>query len=119
MNKLPLLACTLLFVACSGRLNGEDMSAHQDFDAAWQVVQAAGTAQDQRNGIDAFLAMNQQAGAPPLQVNVRKRATGQAAPIDQALWDHPGDYEVTLRYGDRRYVFVPQSRSSLEPLFHE
>lgn len=119
MKKLSLLACTLLLVACSGRLNGEDMSTHQDFDTAWQAVQTAATAEDQRQRIDAFLALNRQAGAPPLQVNVRKRATGEAAPIDQALWDNPGQYEVVLRYGDRKYRFVPQSHSSLEPLFRE
>ncbi|GAA3913132.1 hypothetical protein [Luteimonas lutimaris] len=119
MKKLSLLACTLLLVACSGRLKGEGMGAHQDFDAAWQAVQAAGTAEDQRREIDAFLSMNQQAGAPPLQVNVRRRDSGEAAPIDQALWDHPGEYEVVLRYGDRKYPFVPKSRSSLEPLFRE
>ena len=52
MKKLSLLACTLLLVACSGRLNGEDMSAQQDFDAGWQAVTAAATAQAQRDALD-------------------------------------------------------------------
>jgi len=119
MKKLSLLACTLLLVACSGRLNGEDMSTQRDFDGAWQAVTAADSAQAQRQAIDAFLEANRQAGAPPLQVNVRRRDSGEAAPIDQALWDHPDQYEVVLRYGDRKYPFVPLSRSSLEPLFRE
>lgn len=89
------------------------------FNAAWQAVRDATSADAQRDGIDAFLAMNQQAGAPPLMVNVAKRDTGAKAAIDQALWDNPQQYEVTLRYGDRRYGFTPLSRASLEPLFRE
>jgi len=119
MKNPTLLACTLILVACSARLHGEDMSTQRDFDAAWQAVTAADSAQSQRQAIDAFLEANRQAGAPPLQVNVRRRDSGEAAPIDQALWDHPDQYEVVLRYGDRKYPFVPASRSSLEPLFRE
>ncbi|WP_242111766.1 hypothetical protein [Luteimonas aquatica] len=95
------------------------MSGNDATDNAWQAVRAAATPEDQRRGIDAFLALQQGAGAPPLQVSVRELASGQKARIDQALWDHPQQYEVTLRYGDRQYPFVPQSRASLEPLFRE
>lgn len=119
MTKSLLLACILAVTACNGTANGEGMSTQRDFDAEWQAVTAAATAGDQRAAIDAFLAANQRAGAPPLQVNVRRRDSGEAAPIDRALWDNPGDYEVVLRYGERRYPFVPLSRSSLEPLFRE
>lgn len=119
MKLLALVAGCLLLMACGGRPNGERMSSDDDFQAAWQAVQSADSASEQRQKIDAFLAMNQRAGAPPLQVSVRNQATGEKAPIDQALWDNPQQFEVTLRYGERRYVFVPLSRSSLEPLFRE
>lgn len=119
MTKSLLLACILALTACSGTPNGEGMSNQRDFNAEWQAVTAARSAQEQRAAIDAFLEANQRAGAPPLQVNVRLRDSGEAAPIDKALWDNPGQYEVVLRYGDQRYSFVPLSRSSLEPLFRE
>lgn len=95
------------------------MSNPAAIDAAWLEVRDATTADAQRGAVDAFLALNQQAGAPPLMVNVANRDTGEQAAIDQALWDNPQQYEVTLRFGDRRYSFTPLSRSSLEPLFRE
>ncbi|RPD85375.1 hypothetical protein [Luteimonas sp. 100069] len=88
-------------------------------DTAWARVTTATTAAQQRQEIDAFLAIQQQGGAPPVMVDVTKRDGGAPAPIDDALWQNPQDYEVSLRYGDRRYRFVPLSRSSLEPLFRE
>lgn len=119
MKRFLLLGGILLLVACSARPNGDDMSTQRDFDTFWQAVTAAGTAQAQRAAIDAFLEANQQAGAPPLQVRVRHGDTGEAAPIDKALWDNPQQYQVELRYGGRRYEFVPLSPASLEPLFRE
>ena len=119
-RSLTALVCgSLLLVACSGRLNGETMSEQERYDAAWQAVTAAGDPREQRRQIDAFLALNQQADAPALQVLVSSLDTGQRAPIDRALWDNPQRYEVTLRYGERSYVFVPQSADSLKPLFRE
>lgn len=117
-----LLAGSLLAGACgAGRPgpSGDQMSNQAAIDAAWLDVRDATAADAQRSAVDAFLALNQQAGAPPLMVNVAKRDTGEKAAIDQALWDNPQQYEVTLRFGDRRYSFTPLSRSSLEPLFRE
>lgn len=114
-----LLACSLLANACGAGRNGDNMSNDAGIDAAWLEVRDATAADEQRRRIDAFLALNQQAGAPPLMVNVARRDTGGKAAIDKALWENPQQYEVTLRYGDRRYSFVPLSRSSLEPLFRE
>lgn len=88
-------------------------------DAAWQAVRDAPDPATQRTRLDAFLAMNRQAGAPPLMVDVARADTGERAPIDKALWAEPQRYQVTLRYGQRRYAFVPLSRASLEPLFRE
>lgn len=95
------------------------MSGDENFEAAWQAVRTAASADGQRQGIDAFLTMNQQAGAPALQVSVKRLDTGKETPVERALWEHPQQYEVTLHYGDRKYSFVPQSRASLEPLFRE
>jgi hypothetical protein len=113
------LLASLLTGACGAGANGDRMKDDAKFDVAWQAVRDAATADAQRKGIDAFLELNQQAGAPPLMVNVTRRDSGEKAAIDQALWDNPQQYEVTLRYGDRRYGFTPLSRSSLEPLFRE
>lgn len=109
----------LLLAACSATPHGETMSDGARLDASWQAVTAAATPADQRRAIDDFLALNQSIGAPPLMVVVHRRDTGAVARIDQALWDAPSDYEVTLSYGSRRHAFVPLSRSSLEPLFRE
>jgi hypothetical protein len=119
MRALLSALCFLACVACSGAANGEKMSNDDKTDAAWQEVLAADTAERQRERIDAFLAMNQAAGAPALQVSVKDIASGQKAPIDKALWANPQQYEVTLRYGEQTYTFTPKSRSSLEPLFRE
>lgn len=118
MPPLKALWLALLLAACQASTPGETMAAPR-FDDAWQAVTAAATPQAQREAIDAFLAANAAAGSPPLLVQVHRRGTRDVAPIDQALWDAPTDFEVTLRYGDQRYVFVPLSRSSLEPLFRE
>lgn len=114
-----ILASCLLATACSAASNGTTMHNEAGFDTAWQVVTGATAPGAQRTSIDAFLAMNRQAGAPPLMVTVTRRDTGEKAAIDKALWDNPQEYEVTLRYGDRRYGFTPLSRASLEPLFRE
>lgn len=112
--------CVLICVACGGRANGEKMSPDAQYDSAWQAVTSAQTAESQRAAIDAFIALNESSdGAPPRQVSVTASASGQKAPIDNALWANPQQYEVTLRYGERSYVFVPKSRLSLEPLFRE
>ena len=96
-----------------------DATGTAALDAAWQAVRDAADPAQQRARLDAFLAMNRQAGAPPLMVDVARRDTGERAPIDKALWADPQHYEVTLRYGQRRYGFVPLARTSLEPLFRE
>lgn len=114
-----LLAGSVLASACGTGLDGGGMGGDANFDTAWEAVRAAESTDAQRQRIDAFLAMNQQAGAPPLMVSVARRDTGEKAAIDQALWDNPQDYEVTLRYDERRYRFVPLGRASLEPLFRE
>lgn len=114
-----LLTAGLLSSACGSGRSGDEMKHDAAADTAWTRVTAATSAAEQRQQIDAFLASQQQGGAPPLMVNVAKRDGGAPAPIDDALWQNPQDYEVTLRYGERRYRFVPLSRSSLEPLFRE
>ncbi len=88
-------------------------------DAAWQEVTSAGTAEAQRRHLDAFLALNAEIGAPPLQVSVKELASGARVPISKALWANPQNYEVTLRYEQRTYTFTPKSAASLEPLFNE
>ncbi|MCW5579748.1 MAG: hypothetical protein KIS72_00145 [Luteimonas sp.] len=118
MRPFKALWLGLLLAACHASTPGDTMAAPR-FDDAWQAVTAAATPQAQREAIDAFLAANVQAGAPPLMVVVHRRDSRAPAPIDQALWEAPSDFEVTLRYGDERYSFVPLSRSSLEPLFRE
>lgn len=96
------------------------MSPDPTFDTAWQAVTSAQTPGAQRSALDTFMALNESGtGALPRQVSVTERATGTKAPIDNALWAEPQKFEITLRYGERSYVFVPQSRSSLEPLFRE
>lgn len=95
------------------------MATANEFDAAWERVQQASDAQAQRDEVAGFLRRNEQAGAPALQVSVARRDTGEKAAIDDALWQHPDRYEVTLRYGTRSHVFVPLSAASLEPLFRE
>ena len=95
------------------------MATANEFDAAWERVREATDAQAQRDEIVGFLRHNEQAGAPALQVSVIRRDTGEKAAIDDALWQHPDRYEVTLRYGARSHVFVPLSSASLEPLFRE
>lgn len=113
------LSASLLTGACGAGTPGDRMKDDASFDAAWQSVRDATAADAQRAAIDAFLALNQQTGSPPLMVNVARRDTGEKAAIDKALWENPQQYEVTLRYGDRRYGFTPLSRASLEPLFRE
>ncbi len=95
------------------------MTLNGNFDAAWQAVLAADSSERQRQQIDAFLALNREAGAPPLQVSVKEVTSGETVAIGKALWENPQAYEVTLRYDGRSYAFVPQSRASLEPLFRE
>lgn len=95
------------------------MSSKNEIESAWQAVDAATDPQDQRQRIERFLALNQAAGAPPMQVLVKDRETGARAPIDKVLWENPHRFELTLRFGDREYRFIPQSRVSLEPLFRE
>lgn len=111
--------CSLLLMACSDQANGEKMSGNANLDAVWQAVQTASSADGQRREIDAFLAMGQPEGTPPMQVSVKDLASKHDAPLDKALWENPQQYEVTLHFGDRKYSFVPRSRASLEPLFRE
>lgn len=114
------LACALaLLVACGNHATGGNMTTGNDIDVAWERVTAAPDAEAQRREIVDFLRRNEEAGAPALQVSVAERDTGARAPIGDALWEQPDRYEVTLRFGERRYVFVPMSRASLEPLFRE
>lgn len=117
-SPLGALWLALLLTACRVADPGDTVAAPR-LDVAWQAVTAADNPQAQREAIVAFLAANADTGSPPLMVQVHRRDTRQVAPIDQALWDAPGDFEVTLRHGDRRHVFVPLSRASLEPLFQE
>jgi hypothetical protein len=114
------LLSTALLSSCSGRANGDPtMQQGAGAQAAqWQAVDDASAA-EQPQRLEAFLAAQTQAGAPPLQVTVRDKASGAAAKIDKALWAAPSNYEVTLRYGQDTYVFVPKSGESLKPLFRE
>ncbi|MEN1960037.1 hypothetical protein WCE41_06840 [Luteimonas sp. MJ246] len=95
------------------------MTTASEFESAWERVREASDAQVQRDEVIAFLRRNEQAGAPALQVSVAHRDTGARAAIDDALWQQPDRYEVTLRFGERSHVFVPLSRESLVPLFRE
>lgn len=95
------------------------MATEHEFEDAWERVREASDAGVQRAEIAAFLRRNEEAGAPALQVSVANRETGGKAAIDDALWQHPDRYEITLRYGTRSHVFVPLSSASLEPLFRE
>lgn len=95
------------------------MSVTADHDAAWEQVRTAPDAATQRQRIVDFLRQNETAGAPALQVLLYRRDTGAQAPIDDALWANPDQYEVQLSLGERQYRFVPRSRESLEPLFRE
>lgn len=114
-----LLAHCVSAAACGGGLAGDTMTGEASFDQAWQAVRAATAPDLQRQEIDAFLELNQQAGSGPLRVRVRRADTGEKAAIDKALWERPQEYVVTLSYGAREYEFTPLSRSSLEPLFRE
>ena len=113
------LAASLSGTACASADVGSEMSQHTNIDSTWSEVVEAETAEVQRERIDAFLELNRQAGSHGLMVSAARRADGTKAAIDKALWDNPQDYELTLRYGDRVYRFVPLSRASLEPLFRE
>lgn len=112
-----LLAATP--AACTRPVSGNAMSANADQDAAWEQVRTAPDVATQRQRIVEFLRQNETAGAPALQVLVYRRDTGAQAPIDDALWANPDQFEVQLSLGERQYRFVPQSRESLEPLFRE
>lgn len=95
------------------------MATTNEFDVAWERVREASDPGTQRDAIAAFLRRNEEAGAPAVQVSVAHRDTGEKAAIDDALWQHPDRYQVTLRYGTRSHVFVPLSSASLEPVFRE
>lgn len=114
-----LLAHCVLAAACGAGVKGEQMTTNDSFDSAWQAVQNATTPERQREHIDAFLQQQREAGSGPLLVRVQRRDTGEKAAIDKALWEHPDQYLVSILYGQRQYDFVPLSRLSLEPLFHE
>lgn len=114
---IGLLAATP--AACTPSVPGNAMSANADHDAAWEQVRSAPDAATQRQRIVEFLRQNDTTGAPALQVLVYRRDTGAQAPIDDALWAHPDQFEVQLSFGERRFRFVPLSRDSLEPLFRE
>ena len=119
---VPLLMLAALMAAtpaCSRPVNGDAMSTASEQDAAWDQVRNAPDAQTQQQRLVAFLRAREAAGDPALQVMVYRRDSGAQAPIDDALWADPGQYDVELRLGERRYRFVPQSRASLEPLFEE
>ncbi len=118
----PLLLAFLavaLPAACTRPVNGDPMSEASDHDAAWEQVRSAPDDATQQQRLIGFLRSHEQAGAPALQVLVYRRDTGAQARIDDALWANPDQHEVELRFGERRYRFVPRSRASLEPLFRE
>lgn len=119
VKSIAVAGTLALLLACGSQVGGGAMATEHEFDAAWERVREASDAQVQRDAVVEFLRRNEQSGAPALQVSVTHRDTGAKAAIDDALWQHPDRYEVTLRYGARSHVFVPLSSASLEPLFRE
>lgn len=95
------------------------MGSSPSIESSWQTVEQSKSADQQAQAIEQFLELNREAGALSYQVKAKLRATNTKAPIDQAIWDKPQDYELTLTYGDKEYVFVPLSDKSLIPLFRE
>lgn len=119
MKPIAVVCALALLVACGSQVIGGGMATDSEFDGAWERVRGATDAQEQGDAVAAFLRRNEEAGAPALQVSVHRRDTGAKAAIDDALWQDPSQYEVTLRYGARSHVFVPLSPASLQPLFRE
>src|SRR5688500_5327878 len=117
-SELSALFLSLFLAAsCNGQAHRGNVPVNDE--KAWRAVVDATDAESQRARLEEFLKQNTDAGAPALQVSVRSLDTGEKARIDKALWDNPQRYEVTLRYGERQYVFIPKSRASLDPLFRE
>jgi hypothetical protein len=117
MRSALLASAMACLLACGSHATGGGMG--DGMDAAWERVRTAPDADAQRDAVQAFVREYEAGGAPALQVSAVLRATGEKAAIDRALWERPGDYELTLRYGERRYVFVPLSSASLVPLLRE
>ena len=114
-----LLLSLFLAVSCNGQEHQGNAAVTVDYEKAWREVAEAPDAATQRARLEEFLKRNTDDRAPALEVFVRSLDTGERARIDKALWANPQRYEVTLRYGERRYVFIPKSRDSLDPLFRE